>query len=183
ARRETPTLAVPRSHRAAPRAALGPSRNGVRPRALDDVQQAGPTDAPLGAGGDDGVAATRLPGAQPAGDGTGRPGRVPAARPGAAARHRPDRRVLRRYDRAPDDRAAAHLLRPAARRSGEHGRTPLQCVCRRTITGVPDLGPRLRSLWTATGVAHRAAGIGDRLFDFRIRQRSLAALRVSFRAR
>src|SRR5256885_10220967 len=81
------------------------------------------------------------------------------------------------------DRAAAHLLRPAARRSGEHGRTPLQCVCRRTITGVPDLGPRLRSLWTATGAAHRAAGIGDRLFDFRIRQRSLVALRVSIRAR
>src|SRR2546422_11578226 len=54
-----------------------------RPRALDDVQQARPTDAPLGAGGDNGVAAARLPGAQPPGDGTRRPGRVPAARPGA----------------------------------------------------------------------------------------------------
>ncbi len=49
--------------------------------------------------------------------------------------------------------------------------------------GVPDLGPRVRSLWTAPGVAHRAAGIGDRLLDLRIRERSLAALRVSIRAR
>src|SRR2546422_11692676 len=60
-----------------------PPRSTLFPYTTLFRSQAGPTDAPLGAGGDNGVAATRLPGAQPAGDGTRRPGRVPAARPGA----------------------------------------------------------------------------------------------------
>src|SRR5437870_3955378 len=83
ARREAAAVAVPRPDRSPPRAALGPPRNGVRPRAPDDVQHARPTHPPLGARGDDGAAAARLLRAQPPGDRARRPGRVPPARPGA----------------------------------------------------------------------------------------------------